>query len=489
MQRVDGRTFHQFRDLQVNFGQTFGSCYVQLGHTVVYASTEATVDEPRVTRPSEGRFKVTINIGAGGKERWLRQLERAQPKEAVLTMRLVEKIVNRINVLDLESLCLVTGRLAWCISCKLVLLNFDGNLIEAASIATIASLMHFRRPDATVTPDGDLIVHSFEERNPIPLTLFHHPICVTFQFMDHTLLKKIMSENQEIIPEQHQDRVRKALKLAFCDPTEEEEDFLSNVLVICANTYREIVAIQSIGCLSLASYAKPLMSSCIDRAFERVKFVTDYLKSQLDKHNQSTSNPFERFGFREALNSGQLCIVKDYMRNPIFGPGNSFNFEPPVVDGIGEGGASKWIISNMDEEPDEDDDEVDEDEPEPSKNEPLPQPQPPPRTQTSYASRVKPEARTRVMPSVTTQKREIKVVPVASSQQPSSQQRTAKERNNQWVKVGNTNKPTNQSDSSKKRKRAKKQASARSNQPKVIVGLSSDEEEDVVQVSSEYRNK
>ncbi|OTF77736.1 exosome complex component RRP45-like protein, partial [Euroglyphus maynei] len=325
--RIDNRTFYQSRDLQVNFGRTFGSCFVQLGNTVMYASTEATLDEPRITRPSEGRFKVIINIGAGGKEKWLRNIERSQPTEAILTTRLLEKIINRINVLDLESLCLVTGKTVWCICVKLVLLNYDGNLIEAASIATIASLMHFKRPDATVTPDGDIIVHSYEERNPIPITLFHYPICVTFQFMDRTHLKKILTENQEILPEQHEHFVRKAAQLLICDPTEEEEDFLQNVLIICANVYKEIVAIQSIGPLSLRSFSQRLLRSCTEKAFERVRYVTNYLKSTLQMHINSGGGGqqqlFERYGFYEAMLNGDLSIIRDYDRHPVLGDDNN----------------------------------------------------------------------------------------------------------------------------------------------------------------------
>ena len=260
-----------------------------------------------------------MNICAGGKEKWLRNIERSQPMEGVLTMRLIEKIINRINVLDLESLCLVVGRAVWCINTKLVLFNYDGNMIEAASIATIASLMHFRRPEATVTPDGDVIVHTLEESNPIPLTLFHYPICITFQFMDHTLLRRIMRENQELFPDQHCQQVQKAMKLMICDPTEEEEDFLRNVLVICANTYKEIVAIQSLGRISLSSFASKLLKDCTTKAFERVHFVTDYLKTELEKHNKSSLSAknvsLQRTdNFYEAMKNGQLCIVNSSIK-------------------------------------------------------------------------------------------------------------------------------------------------------------------------------
>ncbi|UXI19978.1 Laminin subunit beta-1 [Sarcoptes scabiei] len=325
--RLDNRTFFDFRDLQINFGQTFGSCFVQLGNTIVFASTEATLDEPRISRPSEGRFKVIINICAGGKDKWLKHIERSQPTEAVQTTRLLEKIMNRINVIDLESLCLITGKIVWCISTRIVLLNFDGNLIEAASIATIASLMHFKRPDATVTSDSDIIIHSFEERNPLPLVLFHYPICVSFQFMDPTLLKKILNENQDLQLEQHNRRVLKSSQLIICDPTSEEEEFIPNVLIICANVYREIVAIQSIGPLSLDSFQKQLLKICADKAFDRVEFVTNYIRKCLERHKGNEkigSELFNRYGFLEAIRNGDLTkIQNDFQQSIIDNEKNS----------------------------------------------------------------------------------------------------------------------------------------------------------------------
>ena len=136
--------------------------------------------------------------------------------------------------------------------------------------------MPFRRSDATVTPEVGIQVQSQKERNQIPLTIFHYPISVALYFTDNSLLALILSGNQEVNlrAAQHEARVKKASKL-ICDPTEVEEDFLSNVFVVCANTYREIVFIQSLARVSIASFASKL-ADCSTKAFERAKYVTDY---------------------------------------------------------------------------------------------------------------------------------------------------------------------------------------------------------------------
>lgn len=54
-----------------------------------------------------------------------------------------------------------------------------GNLIDAASLATIGALLHFRRSDVTVSGDR-VIVHTSKDRVPVPLSIHHIPVSVTF---------------------------------------------------------------------------------------------------------------------------------------------------------------------------------------------------------------------------------------------------------------------------------------------------------------------
>ena len=76
----------------------------------------------------------------------------------------------------------------WNIRVDVVVINHDGNLIDCACIAALAALSHFHRPDVTSTGDG-IIVHPFSEKDPLPLTLYHHPICVSFATFEKYKLK------------------------------------------------------------------------------------------------------------------------------------------------------------------------------------------------------------------------------------------------------------------------------------------------------------
>lgn len=99
----------------------------------------------------------------------------------VLMSRLLEKTVRRSGALDVESLCLVAGQKCWSVRVDLHVLSHDGNLIDAACLAVVASLRHFRRPDTSM--EGEVLtVYTPAEREPVPLSWLHSPFCVSFGF-------------------------------------------------------------------------------------------------------------------------------------------------------------------------------------------------------------------------------------------------------------------------------------------------------------------
>ena len=63
------------------------------------------------------------------------------------------------------------------------ILSHCGNVADAASVAGLAALCHFRRPDVTLRGD-EVTVHPPSERDPIPLAVHHHPVCSTFAFFN-----------------------------------------------------------------------------------------------------------------------------------------------------------------------------------------------------------------------------------------------------------------------------------------------------------------
>lgn len=79
-------------------------------------------------------------------------------EEAVEVGRLIERSLRDSRAIDTEALCIRAGEQVWAVQIDIHVLDDGGNLIDAASIATLAALVHFRRPDVTITGEAVLVV-------------------------------------------------------------------------------------------------------------------------------------------------------------------------------------------------------------------------------------------------------------------------------------------------------------------------------------------
>ena len=120
--------------------------------------------------------------------------------------RILEKAIRRSNALDTESLCIVAGELCWSVRADVHVVDYDGGLTGASCIAVIAALQHFRRPEVSI--EGQNVrIHTLAERVPVPLSILHQPICVTFSFfhggeavlIDATLQEEQLREAEMIV--------------------------------------------------------------------------------------------------------------------------------------------------------------------------------------------------------------------------------------------------------------------------------------------------
>lgn len=74
----------------------------------------------------------------------------------------------------------------WAVRVDVTILNHEGNLADTAAIATLAALAHFKVPDFTLSGEK-LIIHTPEEKTPIPLSIMHYPVCVSFAIFNKGL--------------------------------------------------------------------------------------------------------------------------------------------------------------------------------------------------------------------------------------------------------------------------------------------------------------
>uniref|UniRef100_A0A8C7HJ13 Exosome complex component RRP45 n=1 Tax=Oncorhynchus kisutch TaxID=8019 RepID=A0A8C7HJ13_ONCKI len=205
--RLDGRQTYDYRSIKISFGTDYGCCFVDLGKT-------RRVFLPLKNRPNEGLIFFNIELSPMAFSKLLVKLNRQ-----------LERCLRNSKCIDTESLCVVSGEKVWQIRVDVHLLNHDGNLMDAASIAAIAGLCHFRRPDVGIQGE-EVTVYSTEERDPIPLSIYHMPICVSFSFFQQGTYLLV-------------------------DPCEREERVMDGLLMIAMNKHREICSIQSSGGIML----------------------------------------------------------------------------------------------------------------------------------------------------------------------------------------------------------------------------------------------
>ncbi|XP_041973321.1 exosome complex component RRP45 [Aricia agestis] len=252
--RLDGRNFNDSRNLEISFGSDFGSCITTLGETKVLAQVTCEVVQPKQIRPNEGILYLNVEISPMAAPQF--EANR-QTDLTVYLNRLLEKCFKDSKCIDLEALCIVVEEKVWSLRVDVKVLNHDGNLVECASIATLASLAHFKRPDVTRSGEN-VTIHTLAERDPIPTVLYHYPVCVSFAIFNNDML--ISDPN--------------FIEESVCISSTDESNS-GGVLVVGMNQYREICLLDLTGA---AVYNSKIVHKAVQNAAERSKTVVELVK-------------------------------------------------------------------------------------------------------------------------------------------------------------------------------------------------------------------
>ncbi|XP_071453186.1 exosome complex component RRP45 [Hetaerina americana] len=251
--RLDGRSALEYRKLRIDYGGDWGCCLVCLGDTKVLAQGSCEIVQPKTTRPNEGILFVNVEFSPMGAPHF----EQGRPSEqAVQCNRLVEKCIKESRCVDLESLCIVSDEKVWQIRVDVSVLNHGGALVDAASIAALAALAHFRRPDVTIDGEEVVVHRDPAERDFLPLSLHHHPVCVSFALFNGG-------------------------KDVLVDPIVMEERTAEAQIVVGINAYRELTALHLGGTGSPAT--NQLVMFCASLAAQRAMEVVRIIKAELAK--------------------------------------------------------------------------------------------------------------------------------------------------------------------------------------------------------------
>lgn len=191
--RPDGRAFDAFRDIKIETGvskNAEGSARVRLGQTEVIAGIKMDIGEPYPDASDEGVLKTTAEFLAMA----ALEFELGPPSaEAIELARVVDRGIRHANVLDTKALCITPGEKVWTVYVDILIINHDGNLIDAAGIAAMAALLDAKMPK--LNEDGTI---NYEE-HVSPLIIKEIPIPITTRKGQNALLVDTTALEEEAI--------------------------------------------------------------------------------------------------------------------------------------------------------------------------------------------------------------------------------------------------------------------------------------------------
>ncbi|KAF2875073.1 ribosomal protein S5 domain 2-type protein [Massariosphaeria phaeospora] len=249
--RLDGRAFDAFRPLDLIFGDEYGVADVKLGKTRVIARISVDVTVPAPERKFDGVFQIVTEFSPMASPAF----EIGRPTDAeVILSRILEKAIRRSNALDTESLCIIAGLKCFALRADVHIIDHDGGLIDASCIAVMAALQHFRRPDVLVEGEKARIL-SVREREPIPLSILHQPLCVSFSYF----------EEGEVF---------------LVDANLAEEQVRQGEIIVTMNRHGEVCQVAKYGGATMDPLA---LLNCTNVALQKVKDMSKFIQRKLEE--------------------------------------------------------------------------------------------------------------------------------------------------------------------------------------------------------------
>lgn len=143
--REDGRDFNSFRDIKIIpglLGNAEGSAQVSIGKTMVLAGVKLSVEEPMRDTPNQGNQIISAELLPLASESY----ETGPPSpDSIEFARVVDRGIRHGNCIDLPSL-FIEAEKVWTVFVDLYVLNYDGNLFDAGTMAAMAALMNAKVP-------------------------------------------------------------------------------------------------------------------------------------------------------------------------------------------------------------------------------------------------------------------------------------------------------------------------------------------------------
>ncbi len=203
--RVDNRKFDEFRKIKIETGiikKAEGSAKVTIGNTQVIAGIKMDIGEPYPDTPDSGVMTTAAELIPMASP----DFESGPPDQKSIELaRVVDRGIRESKIIDVDKLCIVPNEKVWMIFIDIHILDYDGNLFDTASLASLAALMTTKVPIERLKP----MLEKIQEKYPsikkylkkytkdYPLPLSEPPIsCTSAKFDGIVVMDPSLDEEQ-----------------------------------------------------------------------------------------------------------------------------------------------------------------------------------------------------------------------------------------------------------------------------------------------------
>jgi exosome complex component RRP42 len=163
--RIDGRAFNHYRKIEIEtnvVNKAEGSARVKIGNTQVLCGIKMDIGEPFPDTPTTGVMSTAAEFVPLASP----DFESGPPREdAIELARVVDRGVRESQVIQLEKLCITPGEKVWLVFIDIHILDYDGNLFDAASLGALAALLTTKVPVSRFLKDlNEKDRNSWQER-------------------------------------------------------------------------------------------------------------------------------------------------------------------------------------------------------------------------------------------------------------------------------------------------------------------------------------
>lgn len=211
--RADGRKRLDFRQFEVEVDvvpQAAGSARVRLGRTEVLVSIKTDIGRPDLAAPGKGNILCSVDAASGaaasaaaGSGMGAMDVEDKQKNSRLGELSTaLTTILKDSGGINLRDLLIVEGKHCWLVYVDVLILDEDGNMMDAIMLATRAALSRTSLPGVTIEEGGEEteIVLSDDPALSKTINVSSIPLTVTINqlgrsyLVDATVPEEICSE-------------------------------------------------------------------------------------------------------------------------------------------------------------------------------------------------------------------------------------------------------------------------------------------------------